>query len=195
MVRDQRCSITTMKVSYEMKIFLFVILAFSGTFASGQNPESVPAVKSACGPKKDKYEVRLSNRHPKLEPANGKAVIYVIQDIPQIISSFFTPASTTRISLDGSWVGANKRRSYSGFYVKPGVHHLCVSGQWSGLFEPASTSLYRFAAKPGDVYYFRVRLLSSYPGPHLYIVDLEPVDEDEGAFLLQTSAHSTSHPE
>jgi len=99
---------------------------------------------------------------------------------------------TTRMGVDGAWVGANEGRSYFGFVIDPGVHHLCVNGQWSRLISPPFIALHRVVAKAGEIYYFRVRFLySRLEGINL---DLEAVDEDQGQFLRQTSMYSTSHP-
>ncbi|MHB8302402.1 MAG: hypothetical protein ACYDC6_06120 [Acidobacteriaceae bacterium] len=177
-----------------MKIFFFVVLAFFGAFARGQNPELVPAVKSACGPANMKFDVKLDNRqHPMLHPVNGKAIIYIIQEVPDqgILMKITT---TTRIGLDGRWVGANRRSSYFGFIVDPGVHHLCVRGQWNRLTSSNLIALHHIVTKAGGVYYFRIRFLYPLYVPGNFFLGLEPADEDEAQFLIQTSAHSTSHP-
>ena len=44
----------------------------------------------------------------------------------------------------------------------------------------------------GQVYYVRVRLL--YPAEGGISLGLETVDEDEGKFLVDSSAYSESHP-
>jgi len=96
------------------------------------------------------------------------------------------------MGVDGAWVGANEGRSYFGFVIDPGVHHLCVSGQWSRLISPPLIALHRVVAKAGEIYYFRVRFLYSRSGG--INLGLEAADEDEGQFLRQTSMYSTSHP-
>jgi hypothetical protein len=99
---------------------------------------------------------------------------------------------TTRTGVDGAWVGANLARSFFSFMIDPGVHHVCVSGQWSVLTSPSSIALHSVVAKAGESYYFRVRLLDRGNGG--INLGLEPVDEDEATFLQQTSPRSTSHP-
>ncbi|MBW4046008.1 MAG: hypothetical protein HIU87_13570 [Acidobacteria bacterium] len=145
-----------------------------------------------CGSGNVKFDVALKHTNGTLNP-DSNAVVYVIQDVPNLITDRFAP-STSKIGLDSKWVGANKRRSHFGFVVTPGEHHLCISGQWSAMQEPPSTVLDSFAAQPGHSYYFRVRLLGSFPGPHTFVLDLQPVDADEGEFLLNTSMTSEPHP-
>lgn len=86
--------------------------------------------------------------------------------------------------------GRFKDRSYFGLLIDPGVHHLCVSGQWRN--SSSSIALHGIEAKAGETYYFAVRFL--YLGSAVgVILDLEPVDEDQGQFIQQSSQYSTSH--
>ena len=36
---------------------------------------------------------------------------------------------TTKVALDGAWIGANHSNSYLAFAVAPGERHLCVNWQ------------------------------------------------------------------
>lgn len=180
-----------MKTTYAMKICLFVVLVLLGSFARGQDIASAPAAKAACGPENVKFEVKLvdQSQQPMFNPESGKAVVYILQDYPRVPTVHLL---TTRMGVDGAWVGANEGRSYFGFVIDPGVHHLCVSGQWSRLISPPLIALHRVVAKAGEIYYFRVRFPTSGLGG--FNLGLEAVDEDEGQFLRQTSMYSTSHP-
>ncbi len=180
-----------MKSTYGLRISLLVALSLLGSFARGQDIASVLAAKAACGPESVKFHVKLDDsQQPTPNPENGKAVIYIVQDFPRIR----TPLElTTRMGVDGAWAGANRGRSFFSFMIDPGVHHLCVSGQWDKLTSPPSIALHRVVAKSGEIYYFRVRLLNQGAGG--INLDLETVDEDQGQFLVQTSVHSTSQLE
>jgi len=178
-----------MKPKYGPKIFFLVALLSLGPFAHGQDMASAPAARAACGPENVKFEVNLDqSQQPLLNSTSGKAVVYIVQDFPAIKSFVHF---TTRVGVDGTWVGANQDRSSFGFMIDPGVHHLCVGGQWRG---PASIALHRVEAKAGETYYFAVRFSYLGPGGGI-LLDLEPVDDDQGQFLLQSSKHSASHPQ
>ena len=180
-----------MKTKYGMRIFLLVVFVLLGSYARGQDIASAPAAKAACGPGNVKFEVKLvdQSQQPMLNPGSSKAVVYILQDYPRVP---LVPLLTTRTGVDGGWVGANEGRSYFGFAIDPGVHHLCVSGQWSRLVSLPSIVLHRVVVTAGETYYFRVRFLNS--GIGVIGFDIEAVDEDEGQFLRQTSMYSISHP-
>jgi hypothetical protein len=143
-----------MKLTYGTKIMFLTVVILSGSFlAHGQDILSAPAARSACGAGNIKFNVSLDqSQQEPLKSTSAKAVVYILQDFPanHSLSHF-----TTRIGVDGAWIGANKDRSYSGFTIDPGVHHFCVSGQWS---EPTSSiALHHLDAKIGETYYFAVR--------------------------------------
>lgn len=156
--------------------------------SSCQKIASAPAVKAACGPEKVKFNVKLDrSQRALLQPARGKALIYIFQEYPDISA---LPSLIMKVGLDGAWIGANQKRSYFAFKVEPGVHHICVSGQWP--FSPP-VSLARVVAQPDGIYYFGTQFYcdsSGGCGP----LAVEPVDEDQAKLLIQTSPYSTSHP-
>lgn len=179
-----------MKLTYGTKIIFLTIVILSDAFlAHGQNVLSAPAARAACGAENIKFDVSLDgSQQSLLKSTSDKAVVYILQDFPAIHApSHFT----TRIGIDGAWTGANKDRSYSGFTIDPGVHHFCVSGQWSG--PTSSIALHHLDAKVGETYYFAVRFSYFGSGGGI-ILDLVPVDEDQGQFMLQSSKRSSSHP-
>ena len=155
------------------------------SLAHARDPETVPAAAAACGPGNVEFNVKTDrSAHPTLQPEGGKAVVYVAQAIPN-------EAITVRVGFDGAWVGANHVSSYFAFPVDPGVHHLCASLQSSRLVNRGASriSLHRLTAAAGRVYYFRVATDNTG-----FSLDIQTVDEDEGQYLVETSAHSTSHP-
>ncbi len=175
-----------MKIFFGTKIVGVACLGMCLPLARGQSIWSAPAAKASCGPKNANFDVKLDYNQPaQPQPVNGKVVIYILQDVNP---TYFLSVNS-RVGLDGAWVGANRNSSYFGFTVDPGVHHLCV-----GVNFQSSTSivLRQLEAKAGATYYFRVQFLAS-RGVGGFLLELEPVDEDEGQFLIQTSAHSTSH--
>ena len=99
-----------------------------------------------------------------------------------------------RIGLDGSWVGANKGKSYFFFSVDPGEHQLCTKWQ-SSVFQKTAErigSAVAVTAQAGKVYYFRIQVYER--SEHDSTVKLEPVETAEGQFLVSSSWFSTSRP-
>jgi hypothetical protein len=143
---------------------------------------TAPATVAACGVMSQNFKV-----HSGAAPGSaarvpeGKAMVYVVEDIVQIPLN--TP--TLRVGMDGKWVGATRSHTYLGLAVDPGVHHLCVSVQGFTVetLENGIT-LHRLEVQAGKTYYVRMRETMS-RNPSLDFVDV--VDEDEGQLLLQTS--------
>jgi hypothetical protein len=71
-----------------------------------------------------------------------------------------------------------------------------VCANWQSSLERFSkqVSLNRFTAEAGKVYYFRVRLGADYASyDSISWLDLEPINSDEGQYLVSVFAVSTSH--
>ncbi len=158
--------------------------------------QEAPVVAAACGPKDVRYEAKLDeSQHPPAQPEPGKALVYFIQDIG--VTNCIGACITTRIGLDGAWVGANQRNSYFSVPVEPGEHHVCASPQ--SRFLPKASAKYagvllalrHFTAEEGKVYYFRMR---SFGAPSQQIFDLDPVDADQAKYLMAYYPLSVAHP-
>jgi len=59
-------------------------------------------------------------QHPA-QPNAEKELVYIIEDDSDF-GSF--PKPTTRIGVDGNWVGATHGNPKFSFFVDPGIHHL-----------------------------------------------------------------------
>ena len=68
---------------------------------------------------KVKYDVHLIKAHTAAKPAEGKALVYLVQDDLNFTN---TPDLTTRLGVDGQWSGATRGRSYLFAYIDPGEH-------------------------------------------------------------------------
>jgi hypothetical protein len=53
--------------------------------------------------------------------------------------------------------------------------------------------LAHFDAGAGKIYYFRTRAFGRAAGPQVFL-DLDPIDSDQGKFLVSAFASSISHP-
>jgi len=171
-----------------MRAALALVLLTMGAFA--QDPSAVSAAQAACGPKGMNFDVKDDNsQHTVGQPEAGKALVYVIQDIGAV--NCVGGCITTKIALDGAWVGANHHNSYLSFAVDPGEHHVCVNWQSHFAFASRLVGLAHFTAEGGKVYYFRTR---SFAAVSLGFLDIDPIDSDMGRFFVASIPLSISHP-
>jgi hypothetical protein len=175
-----------------MKIIaLLLILLASPVFAQETSETNNPLW--ACGPAAAKFDVTATSPAdvvPAQMPQAGKALVYVIRDLGQG-DCLGACNATIRVGLDGAWIGANKGRSYFSFSVSPGEHHLCSNWQSRRDEYSAFSALANFTAESGEIYYFRLRFLSSYRVPQL---DLAQTNRDEARDLVSFSGLAVSHP-
>ena len=173
-----------------MKAFAVVLLF--GTFVFAQDSSSSINTAPGCGAASVKFDVKTDKSpHALLQPAPGQAMVYFVEDDTEFES---IPKPTTRIGVDGNWVGANHGDSYFSFAVAPGAHHLCASWQSLAVIGAHDTSAAaHFTAEAGQVYYFRVK--NKWLREHFVShVDLSPIDSDEGQLQASRRALSVSHP-
>jgi len=172
-----------MKPSLMISIFSLLLIAAGAQAQSN-------AVASACGQPTAKFEVKASpSVSPGLVP--DKAVIFIIER-DQTTRTFVAPS--TRLGMDGEWLGATRGNSYSFFLVSPGVHHLCADTKFGGAGGVGQAFLH-FDARPGVTYFFEVRntrVGDPKWGKELRDVSLEQLDEDEGEYLLLMSTFVSS---
>jgi len=168
-----------------MKTLLAVMLLSFLAFA--QDEAAIAKAKAACGPDDISFSVKTSEgSHPPATVEPGKARVYVAgQDL-----GCNGCGKVARIGLDGAWAGAIDFGSYTSFTVDPGEHHLCTN--WQSFFAGSKkpVGLANLTAEAGKVYYFRVRVLAF---NHI-VIDLDPVNADEGQYLVASSLMSESHP-
>lgn len=172
-------------------IALFLVLLASPVFAQETSALNNPLW--ACGPDAAKFEVTTTPAAdvvPVQLPEQGQALVYVIQDLGET-NCLGECSVTTRVGLDGSWIGANKGRSYFSFSVSPGEHHLCTNVQSRFAYLSVFHSLANFTADAGKTYFFRLRFLSSSQVPQ---PDLEPTNSDQARYLVSFSNLATPHP-
>lgn len=165
----------------------FLLTIFSLT-TSGFAQDSLGA--PGCGDPKDKFEVKTEKGQYASQPPAGKALVYFIEDDSNFGS---IPKPTTRMGIDGAWVGATHGSSYFYVPVDPGVHHLCASWQTTVVLGRGHmTSASHFAAEAGRVYYFVVEDIWARDG--LSNMSFSPLDSDEGQLLVNRFPLSTFHP-
>jgi hypothetical protein len=104
-------------------------------------------------------------------------------------TGIFTGDATTRVGMDGAWMGANKGDSYFTLSVPPGEHHLCVD--WQANFGPTKEkySLLSFTAEAGGVYYFQAKVTVISEAAERSLI-LTRLSEDEGKYRVKASPFS-----
>jgi hypothetical protein len=165
-----------------MRIALLLFLLASPAYAQTQDAAS--AALFACGPANVKFDVKESGVPVDAASEPGKALVYVIEDTGQVADI------TIRVGLDGGWVGANQGNTHFPFLVSPGEHHLCANWQSSLSSRSAFYSLANFTVEAGKIYYFRARL---WEGARIAPLDLDPLNSDEGRYLVVASPLAVSH--
>jgi hypothetical protein len=172
-----------------MRTALLILLLASSALSEDRDAKTRFA--PGCGPSKDQFEVKTDKRQsPAAQLDAGKALVYLIEDDTNFLSN---PKPTTRVGMDGAWVGATHNNSYFFFPVEPGEHHLCASWQSRVILGAGyKTAVAHFTAEAGSVYYFTVR--STWHKDWRPTIELGPLDSDQGQLLTSTFSFSTFHP-
>ena len=170
-------------------VFLFAVLALPGL---AQDQVAPARAEAGCGPGKVQFDVTTDKKqHPEAKAEAGKAAVYVFEDERRDPGQRLGSV-TTRIGVDGQWVGANHGKSYFFFPVDPGNHALCANWQSSLKMFSKLASAASLTAEAGKVYYFRASVEERTEIPPA--VRIEAVDPAEGQLLRAASALSSSHP-
>lgn len=161
-----------------------------------QNAPASASPLAACGNEKVVYDVsRGESDAPIASPGSGKALVYIVE-VFNLRDKGRLNRPTVRHGLNGAWLGATQGFTYLNTEVNPGEQHLC--SHWQSHFSALSdqVSLYNFDAIAGQTYFFRVQIqVEGGPnGSGPVSIDLEPVSEDEGRFLVSQAARSMSKP-
>jgi len=174
-----------------MKTVLVLIVFAATAFAQDMPPQA--ASQGACGPKDVNFDVKTVSGQPIPQADPRKALIFVSEVFNKVPGELGNP--TIRIGVDGSWVGATRGNSYLPIPVDPGEHHICTN--WQSHFkrlsrEAAFTSL---NAEAGKAYYLRARITYQTVGrATTMVLDLEPLNEDEGKYLVASNPLSVARP-
>lgn len=168
-----------------LALFLFVVATLGHGLAQDQH--AIAAAQAACGPNNVRFDVNLDGlQHPAPPPDPDKALVYIVQEMGQ---EKCKGCALTKLGLDGNWVGANNGDSYFYFSTEPGEHHLCLNWQSHFGWRSKAFAMANFTAEAGRVYYFRARI---FPGHLDYSFDLDPINGDQGKFLVASSIYSVS---
>jgi hypothetical protein len=176
-------------------MFLTLLLTAA---AVGQNQPVDARTAAGCGPAKTAFEVKTDKRqHSLTQPESGKALVFVIEDVTNPQAMTFGEV-TTRVGLDGSWVGANRGRSYVSFAAEPGAHRVCADWQSSLKGLQRLSGAADLTVEAGKTYYYRAEVTIPWNGQaddhgndQVGQLRVSAVDESEGLLLISKSASST----
>jgi hypothetical protein len=152
----------------------------------GQDAVGAPG----CGPGGAQFAVKTGDARPDQQGAASRAVVYFIEDDAEFAS---IPKPTTRMGIDGRWVGATHGNSYLFVTVDPGEHHLCASWQKNVVLGGGGRqgAAAHFTAEAGGVYYFEAKN-RWWRDVGRAEMSLKPLDNDEGQLLVGKYAYSSS---
>lgn len=173
-----------------MKRFMLLVLVCAAPVIA-QDRSADPRTAAGCGPAATEFSVKVDkNQHVVTQPEPGKALVYVIEQ-ESWEDSYNIGDITTRVGLDGAWVGANYGQSYLSFPLAPGEHHICVDWQSSLASRQQLSGAAELTADAGKTYYFRTWILpAALTGGHREGLWLKQVDSAEGLLLLSKAGQS-----
>jgi hypothetical protein len=158
--------------------------------AFGQNTPADLRAAAGCGPMKTEFSVKSDKKqHVLVQPESGKAIVYVFSEYVTDPQTTNLGHVTTRVGMDGNWMGANHESTYMSFGVDPGSHRLCADAPVR--LAPRDLSVAAdLNAEPGKTYYYRATLKNLKLEPPQ--LALAPIDQAEGVLLIAKFALSTS---
>ena len=174
-----------------MKLAWFWVAAILLSQSPAAQKPAQPVDANLCGPENAEFTVDREDTQPApAEPESGKALVFVVDDYKGALEAAGIPV--IRIGVDGTWVGANRGKSYIYFSVEPGEHRLCAAGQRADKTLAHQRTQAHFEAEPGKLYYFRVETLDRSGAEST--LELHPLEPQEAKYLIADSNHTVFRP-
>jgi hypothetical protein len=154
----------------------------------------------SCGSDKTQFDVKTQKHQPgPAAPADGKAQIVFIEAMDRNLGCWSCGSPTSRVGIDGAWVGATQGNSWFSVEVPPGEHHLCTDWQSALGTLKKKIGMADLTAESGKTYYFEVKMKIKEVGSGNTSdvdrdLDFAQISEDEGKFRLQSAALATFVP-
>ena len=146
--------------------------------------------EAGCGPAKTKFDVKVDKKqHTITQPEAGKALVYVIEEYQSDPHSQTLGHVTTRVGLDGKWVGTTHEGSYISFPVEAGTRRMCSDVQSMFAAARKLSGAAELNAEAGKIYYYRVVVLDERERQPQLLV--KAMDEAEGLLMVSKSGQST----
>jgi hypothetical protein len=175
----------------KLKIGILFLSFIAATTARAQTPPPDLRTEAGCGPMATQFDVKTDkNQHSVTQPDSGKALVYVIVEEKRDPQVMQIGDVTTRVGLDGNWLGANHGESYVSFSVDPGAHRVCSDWQSKLKSIQKLSGAADLTAEAGKTYFFRVQVTMPY-GKLAADLKLKAIDDAEGLLLISKSSLST----
>lgn len=172
-----------------MRKFIFFGLLFAVP-VFGQNQTADLRTEAGCGPTKTQFDVKVDNKqHAVTRPEVGKALVYVFEEYISNPHYRTLGHVTTRVGLDGNWIGATHEGSYLSISVEPGIHRLCSDVQSRFVPDGKLSGAAELSAEAGVTYFYRIVVVDDDERqPELRV---KPIDDAEGLLMVSKSGQST----
>ena len=169
------------KMRFPITIFLLAFVISLPAFCQNQAdsyPDSRAARElKACGAADKEVNFTVAadlNAHPNAAQPTAKALVYVVRPHHGMASY------TSKLAVDGTWMGANLSGSYFTLMLEPGLHYLCS--------EAKTRSLLIFTAEAGKTYFVEEQVVFK---PHSPVHNLFLLTEADAKPLLALAAPSS----
>jgi len=178
-------------------VFLaFALVVASNAQANPPVPQgdqaTVARTAAGCGPGNADFDVKTDNKqHPLSQPEPGKALVYFLHVETQDGGVINKGWVTSRVGIDGRWVGANHGKSYFSVPLDPGQYVVCTDWQSRIKTYSRQSAATSFTAEAGKVYFFRTSVMEITAIQRTPGMKLELIDNAEGQLLVSSSALST----
>lgn len=150
---------------------------------------------AGCGPSNVRFDVKTDKeQHPVSKPETGKALVYFLHVESQDGGVIDKGWVTSRVGIDGTWVGANHGKSYFFLPVDPGDHAACTDWQSTVKTYSRQSAAMNFHAEAGKVYYIRTTVIEITHLQRTPSMRIELIDGAQGQLLISSSALSIASP-
>jgi hypothetical protein len=173
----------------------FCLAICSARVAASAKDDQAAAARAAagCGPSGVEFEVKADKKqHPMAQLEPGKALVYFLHVETQDGGVISRGWVTTRVGVDGNWVGANHGKSYFSLAVNPGEHALCTDWQSIHKMYSRQSAAMNLNAEAGKIYYVRTTVAETTEHQREPAMKIEAIDSAEGQLLISSSALSTA---
>lgn len=158
---------------------------------------SAATLPPSCGDQEIKFDVKTqkgASPTAGLDAVKAQLVFVETMDKGDKYHHCLACDATTRVAVDGTWIGADHGDSYFAFTIDPGAHSVCVNWQSIASAEGRQFGTLDVNAEAGNIYYFQIAVVvheEKNPQFSVYNMTLAPIPPESGSALVQKSALSS----